>query len=76
MLWRVGLLPHVPLILFPLRVEERVLGVLALWGTNLLRTDLMSLSTFATQIAIGRAERAAGTWTGSEPLSRRTAYSA
>ena len=37
---------------FPLRVADRVLGILGVWGDDLSESDLAPLSVFVTQVAI------------------------
>lgn len=47
-----GLRSNTPAIFVPLVVEDRVLGVFAVWGQLLRDTDLPSVSIFASQLAI------------------------
>ncbi len=41
-----------PVIILPLRVEQQITGTLSVWGKDLVRDDVSTLSIFANQVAV------------------------
>jgi diguanylate cyclase (GGDEF)-like protein/PAS domain S-box-containing protein len=47
-----GVAPFTPAISLPLRIKDRVLGSLSVWGADLREDDIPALSIFANQVAV------------------------
>ena len=47
-----GVAPFTPAISLPLRIKDRILGSLSVWGADLREEDIPALSIFANQVAV------------------------
>ncbi len=48
----VGVTPNTAVVYLPLTVEKRAIGVVAIWGADVLQDDVPALAVFASQVAI------------------------